>query len=55
MELLGGKLELKSERGIGSLFFFTIPLAETLAAADEIAPRVVRLPGLAPKEPTQKL
>ncbi len=43
VELLGGKLELKSERGIGSLFFFTIPLAETLAAAEEIAPRVVRL------------
>jgi len=43
VELLGGKLELKSERGIGSRFFFTIPLAETLAAAEEIVPRVVRL------------
>ena len=26
MELLGGKLELQSERGIGSRFFFQIPL-----------------------------
>jgi signal transduction histidine kinase/CheY-like chemotaxis protein len=43
VELLGGKLELKSERGIGSRFFFTIPLAETLAEAEVIVPRVVRL------------
>jgi signal transduction histidine kinase/ActR/RegA family two-component response regulator len=43
VELLGGRLELKSERGIGSRFFFTIPLAETLTVAEEIAPRVVRL------------
>lgn len=45
VELLGGKLELKSERGIGSCFFFTIPLAETLAALEPVAPRVVRLAG----------
>ncbi|HTD68793.1 MAG TPA: CHASE domain-containing protein [Candidatus Limnocylindria bacterium] len=32
VELLGGKLELQSERGIGSRFVFTIPLA---AAQDE--------------------
>ncbi len=43
VELLGGKLELRSERGIGSCFFFTIPLAETLSAAEEPVPRVVRL------------
>ena len=42
-ELLGGKLELKSERGTGSRFFFTIPLAETFSAAEEITPRIVGL------------
>ncbi len=43
VELLGGKLELKSERGIGSRFFFLIPLAETVMAAPENVSRVVRL------------
>ncbi len=43
VELLGGKLELKSERGTGSRFFFTIPLGESLMAAEDNAPRVVRL------------
>ena len=43
VELLGGKLELKSERGTGSRFFFTIPLGESLMATEENAPRVVRL------------
>ena len=43
VELLGGKLELKSERGIGSRFFFMIPLAESQAAAQETTPRVLRL------------
>jgi signal transduction histidine kinase/FixJ family two-component response regulator len=45
VELLGGKLELHSERGIGSCFFFAIPLAETLASAEEPAARVIRLAG----------
>ncbi len=43
VELLGGKLELKSERGTGSRFFFTIPLGESLMAAEENAPHVVQL------------
>jgi signal transduction histidine kinase/CheY-like chemotaxis protein len=43
VELLGGQLELKSERGIGSRFFFTIPLAETQMEMKEAAPQVVRL------------
>lgn len=43
VELLGGKLELKSERGVGSRFFFVIPLAETQTAVNEAAPAVVRL------------
>ncbi len=43
VELLGGKLELNSERGIGSRFFFSIPLGETLTEADESTPAVVRL------------
>ena len=43
VELLGGRLELKSERGIGSRFYFTIPLAGTQTVTEEAAPRVVRL------------
>lgn len=43
VELLGGKLELKSERGIGSRFFFFIPLGDTLTAAEAAVPDVVRL------------
>ena len=43
VELLGGTLGLKSERGIGSRFFFTIPLADTVTVTDEAPPRVVRL------------
>ncbi|MGA2247278.1 MAG: CHASE domain-containing protein [Verrucomicrobiota bacterium] len=37
VELLGGKLELQSERGVGSRFFFTIPLAESLSPVEELA------------------
>jgi signal transduction histidine kinase/CheY-like chemotaxis protein len=43
VELLGGKLELKSERGTGSRFYFVIPLAETLTAVEEVSQHVVRL------------
>ncbi len=42
--LLGGTLELQSERGFGSRFHFSIPLAPALAViADPAAPRAVRL------------
>ena len=48
VDLLGGKLELRSERGVGSCFFFTIPLPGTSTPVEEPAPRVVRLaPGFA--------
>ena len=43
VELLGGQLELRSERGVGSCFFFTIPLPETTVAVEEPVLRVVRL------------
>jgi signal transduction histidine kinase/DNA-binding NarL/FixJ family response regulator len=43
VELLGGALELKSERGLGSRFYFTIPLAVSQAAAGETTSRVLRL------------
>ena len=43
VELLGGALEVKSERGTGSRFFFSIPLAASLAPEAEPPPRVVRL------------
>lgn len=43
VELLGGKLELKSERGLGSRFFFNLSLAESEASMEEAASRVVRL------------
>ena len=43
VELLGGTLGLNSERGIGSRFFFTIPLADTVTVTEETPPRVVRL------------
>ncbi|HEY2328968.1 MAG TPA: CHASE domain-containing protein, partial [Verrucomicrobiae bacterium] len=43
VELMGGKLELRSERGVGSCFFFSIPLAETKTEAEEITSSVMRL------------
>lgn len=43
VELLGGKLELQSERGIGSRFHFTLGLPATFAAPDVAAPRLERL------------
>jgi CheY-like chemotaxis protein len=44
VELLGGSLNLKSERGIGSRFFFGIPLAPAAAAEEENVTQLVRLP-----------
>ncbi|MBC8095613.1 MAG: response regulator, partial [Akkermansiaceae bacterium] len=35
VELLGGKLELQSERGIGSRFGFSVPLPPALAAVEQ--------------------
>lgn len=43
VELLGGKLELESERGIGSCFHFELPLAPATETVENISPRVVRL------------
>lgn len=43
VELLGGRLELQSERGIGSRFSFSIPLDQTACAANETLRHVERL------------
>jgi CheY-like chemotaxis protein len=43
VELLGGKLELESERGIGSCFHFELPLAPATETVEHISPHVVRL------------
>jgi signal transduction histidine kinase/CheY-like chemotaxis protein len=43
VELLGGRLELQSERGIGSRFCFSIPLDQTSRAPGEISLQVERL------------
>jgi signal transduction histidine kinase/CheY-like chemotaxis protein len=43
VELLGGSLELKSERGLGSRFYFTVPLTLSLSATVEVASQVLRL------------
>jgi signal transduction histidine kinase/CheY-like chemotaxis protein len=41
VELLGGTLEVQSQYGFGSRFFFTTPLPPALAAAPEIPPRKI--------------
>ena len=43
VELLGGKLELESERGIGSCFYFELPLSPATDAVEKVSTRVVRL------------
>ncbi len=43
VELLGGTLELQSERGAGSRFFFTIPLAPAAGEIRDPAPHFLRL------------
>jgi signal transduction histidine kinase/CheY-like chemotaxis protein/sensor domain CHASE-containing protein len=43
VELLGGKLELQSERGIGSRFFFSLTLPPAVHAVHEIILRTTRL------------
>ncbi len=43
VELLGGRLELKSERGLGSRFFFTIHLEESKTMAEETISHVSHL------------
>jgi signal transduction histidine kinase/FixJ family two-component response regulator/sensor domain CHASE-containing protein len=42
VELLGGRLELQSERGVGSRFFFHIPLAPAAAGREELPGRQVQ-------------
>lgn len=43
VELLGGKLALESERGIGSCFYFELPLSPATDPVEKVASRVVRL------------
>ena len=43
VELLGGRLSLQSERGFGSRFFFSIPLAPSQGHVEESALQIVRL------------
>lgn len=43
VELLGGKLELQSSRGVGSRFYFSIPLAAAVMPAEETTLQVARL------------
>ena len=52
VELLGGRLELNSERGIGSCFFFGIPLAGAQAIPDDAPASVI---GLAPNNSVRAL
>jgi signal transduction histidine kinase/CheY-like chemotaxis protein len=43
VELLGGKLDLESERGIGSCFYFELPLPPATDAVEKVSARVQRL------------
>jgi signal transduction histidine kinase/CheY-like chemotaxis protein len=43
VELLGGELEVQSERGIGSCFYFTVPLPESSKPAEDLPPPRMRL------------
>ncbi len=43
VELLGGKLELESERGIGSCFYFELPLTSATGFVEKVPSRVARL------------
>jgi signal transduction histidine kinase/CheY-like chemotaxis protein len=43
VELLGGKLDLESERGIGSCFHFELPLPSATDAVEKVSARVQRL------------
>jgi signal transduction histidine kinase/CheY-like chemotaxis protein len=43
VELLGGKLDLESERGIGSCFHFELPLPSATDAVEKVSARVLRL------------
>jgi signal transduction histidine kinase/DNA-binding NarL/FixJ family response regulator len=45
VELLGGTLALESERGIGSRFFFSIPLAAPVAPAKQTTSGILNLTG----------
>jgi CheY-like chemotaxis protein len=43
VELLGGKLQLQSERGVGSRFFFDVPFARATHSVPPPAARIVKL------------
>lgn len=43
VELLGGRLALESERGIGSCFHFELPLAPATDTVEKVSARVIRL------------
>ena len=43
VELLGGRLDLESERGIGSCFHFELPLPSAIDAVEKVSARVRRL------------
>ncbi len=43
VELLGGKLDLESERGIGSCFHFELPLSSATDTVEKVSARVLRL------------